>query len=89
MPHIQTEKNKWTKCKTVHAKINFIFMRIILVFISMASHLASLWNRRLGKQNTGNSIDLIHDTRHLGTRLRTDGIKAMSRGLILSGQTSD
>ena len=26
------------------------------------------------------SIDLIHDTRHLCTRLRTDGIKAMSRG---------
>ena len=26
------------------------------------------------------AIDLIHDTRHLCTRLRTDGIKAMSRG---------
>ena len=26
------------------------------------------------------TIDLIHDTRHLCTRLRTDGIKAMSRG---------
>ena len=26
-------------------------------------------------------IDLIHDVRHLCTRLRTDGIKAMSRGL--------
>ena len=25
-------------------------------------------------------IDLIHDTRHLCTRLRTDGIKVMSRG---------
>ena len=26
------------------------------------------------------SIDLIHDTRHLCTRFRMDGIKAMSRG---------
>ena len=26
-------------------------------------------------------IDLIHDTRHLCTHLRTDGIKAMSRGI--------
>ena len=26
------------------------------------------------------SIDLIHDARHLCMRLRTDGIKAMSRG---------
>ena len=25
-------------------------------------------------------IDLIHDTRHLCTRLRTDGIEAMSHG---------
>ena len=25
-------------------------------------------------------IDLIHDTHHLCTRLRTDGIKVMSRG---------
>ena len=27
-----------------------------------------------------NSIDLIHDTRHLCKRLKTDGLKAMSRG---------
>ena len=26
-------------------------------------------------------IDLIHDTRHLCTRSRIDGIKAMSRGI--------
>ena len=26
------------------------------------------------------SVDLIHDARHLCTRLRTDGIKAMSHG---------
>ena len=25
-------------------------------------------------------VHLIHDTRHLSTRLRTDGIEAMSRG---------
>ena len=28
------------------------------------------------------TIDLIHDTRHLCTRLRTDGITAMSRGFF-------
>ena len=28
----------------------------------------------------GVTIDLIHDTQHLRTRLRTHGIKAMSRG---------
>ena len=27
-----------------------------------------------------NSIDPIHDTRHLCKRLKTDGLKAMSRG---------
>ena len=27
-----------------------------------------------------NSIDLIHDTRHPCKRLKTDGLKAMSRG---------
>ena len=27
-------------------------------------------------------IDLIHDTRHLCTRFRIDGIKAMSRGIL-------
>ena len=31
-------------------------------------------------------IDLIHDARHLCNRLRTDGIKAMSRGLSGSKQ---
>ena len=30
---------------------------------------------------TGQEIDLIHDTRHLCTRFRIDGIKAMSRGI--------
>ena len=28
-----------------------------------------------------NSVALIHDTRHLRTRFRVDGIKAMSRGI--------
>ena len=32
-------------------------------------------------------IDLIHDTRHLCTRLRTDGIKIMSRGFSGGKQT--
>ena len=32
------------------------------------------------------AIDLIHDTRHLCTRSRTDGIKAMSRGFSGSKQ---
>jgi len=27
-------------------------------------------------------FDLIHETRHFCTRLRTDGIKAMSRGFL-------
>ena len=89
MPHVQPEKNQWTKCKTIHVKMSFIFMRIKLVFISMASHLASLWNRGLVQQNTGNLIDLIHDTRHLCTRLRTDGIKVTSRACFLRGQASD
>ena len=31
-------------------------------------------------------IDLIHDTRHLRTRFRIDGIKAMSRGISGSKQ---
>ena len=47
------------------------------------------WNRGLGQQNTGNPIDLIHDTRHLCTRLRTDGIKVTSRACFLRGQASD
>ena len=34
-------------------------------------------------------VDLIHDTRHLCTRFRIDGIKAMSRGISLRGQTKD
>ena len=28
-----------------------------------------------------NSVALIHDTRHLRTRFRVDGIQAMSRGI--------
>ena len=34
----------------------------------------------LGANPGVNAIDLLHDTRHLCTRLRTDGIKAVSRG---------
>ena len=34
------------------------------------------------------TIDIIHDNRHPFTRLRTDGIKAMSRG-VSQGKTSD
>ena len=33
----------------------------------------------LGTNLGVNAIDLLHDTRHLCTRLRTDGIKAVSR----------
>ena len=25
MPHVQLEKNKWTKCKTIHVKMSFIY----------------------------------------------------------------
>ena len=32
-----------------------------------------------------NSIDLIHDTCHLCKRLKTDGLKAMSRGFSGGG----
>ena len=32
------------------------------------------------------SIDIIHDARHLCTRSRTDGIKAMSRGFLRGKQ---
>ena len=32
-----------------------------------------------------NSIDLIHDTCHLCKRLKTDGLKAMSRGFSGAG----
>ena len=32
-----------------------------------------------------NSIDLIHDTRHLCKHLKTDGLKAMSRGFSGGG----
>ena len=32
-----------------------------------------------------NSIDLIHDTRHLCKRLKTDGLKAMSRSFSGGG----
>ena len=32
-----------------------------------------------------NLIDLIHDTRHLCKRLKTDGLKAMSRGFSGGG----
>ena len=35
-----------------------------------------------------NSIDLIHDTRHLCNRLKTDGLKAMSRGFSGGGGQS-
>ena len=34
-------------------------------------------------------INLIHDTRHLWTRLRTDGIKSMSRGFSGSKQVTN
>ena len=34
----------------------------------------------LGTNLGVNAIDLLHDTRHLCTRLRTDGTKAVSRG---------
>ena len=35
-------------------------------------------------------MDLVYDTRHLCMRLRTDGIKAMSRGFLSGGgQTSE
>ena len=30
-------------------------------------------------------MDLVYDTRHLCMRLRTDGIKAMSRGFLSGG----
>ena len=30
-------------------------------------------------------MDLVYDTRHLWLRLRTDGIKAMSRGFLSGG----
>ena len=32
-----------------------------------------------------NSIDLIHDTRHRCKRLKSDGLKAMSRGFSGGG----
>ena len=38
------------------------------------------WQRTLGTKLHRRRIDLIHDTRHLYTRLKTDGLKAMSRG---------
>ena len=34
-------------------------------------------------------MDLVYDTRHLCMRLRTDRIKAMSRGFLSEGQTSE
>ena len=34
-------------------------------------------------------VDLIHDTRHICTRFRIDGIKAMYRGISSRGQTKD
>ena len=36
----------------------------------------------LGTNPGVNAIDLLQDTRHLCTRLRTDGIKAVSRGFL-------
>ena len=38
------------------------------------------WQRTLGTKLHRRRIDLIHDIRHLYTRLKTDGLKAMSRG---------
>ena len=39
-------------------------------------HFSVCWEQYLRK-----IIDLIHDTRHLRTHFRNDGIKAMSRGI--------
>ena len=47
--HFQNE----AKCKTFAVKMSFIWMRITVVFMSMASHLASLWNRGLGQLGNG------------------------------------
>ena len=38
------------------------------------------WQRTLGTRLHSRRIDLIHDIRHLYTRLKTDALKAMSRG---------
>ena len=35
------------KCKTFFVKLSFIYMKIKNIFISMASHLVSNWNRGL------------------------------------------
>ena len=42
------------KCKTFLVKMSFIWMRIKIVFIPMASHLASSWNR--GLRQLGNVL---------------------------------
>ena len=38
------------------------------------------WQRTLGTKLYRRRIDLIHDIRHLYTRLKTDRLKSMSRG---------
>ena len=41
------------KCKSFLVKMSFIWMRIKIVFIPMASHLASSWNRGLRQLGNG------------------------------------
>ena len=53
-----SSKNRYLQneamCKTLLAKMSFIWIRIKIVFIQMASHLASSWNR--GLRQLGNVL---------------------------------
>ena len=44
------------------------------------------WQRTLGTKLHYRRIDLIHDIRHIYTRLKTDGLKSVSRGFSGCGQ---